>query len=512
MPALAGVAIFTVFLIGPLTTHQSIWDYFTSKVTWGYFSIVSVFFPAYNLPGVFTHNFTDRVNGALWTLPIESTMYLIILIAGVLGILNKKRLATLMALSAVGIYLYFNVHFIHALIPVAPHDTIDLLKYYSYYLSPFNPLCFLMGSAYYLNRDIIKFDFRIVVLAAIIWLLSALNFEILLLTSFICLPYIVLGTAFTSIPYINRIGKKADISYGLYIYHYPVQQTLANFFQLDPLKMFIATMVIVVPLAWISWHLIEKRALGLKNIDFKKYFASISGPITGIAQAIERYCKSIAGKLIRPTEKHREGKGAISKTAPRSNSFLGYLSEMRYAIILVAGLYLLFSLLGFVMSMNYQGTTNASSAAYVNNTLSAGNMVPVGLAIGIFVNNVVFCLMAMVLGLFLGIIPLVFIITNGLTQGWFAGISVQKACLCYMMAGSLPQGLLAIPAVLLSSAIGLKLGYSLIMSMTGKKGLVQELKKSARAFIFLVLPIIVVAAVVEALITLPLISCISGWI
>ena len=185
---------------------------------------------------------------------------------------------------------------------------------------------------------------------------------------------------------------------------------------------------------------------------------------------------------------------------------------MRYAIILVAGLYLIFSLLGFVMSMNYQGTTNASSAAYVNNTLSAGNMVPVGLAIGIFVNNVVFCLMAMVLGLFLGIIPLVFIITNGLTQGWFAGISVQKACLCYMMAGSLPQGLLAIPAVLLSSAIGLKLGYSLIMSMTGKKGLVQELRKSARAFTFLVLPIIVVAAVVEALITLPLISCISGWI
>ena len=59
---------------------------------------------------------------------IESTMYLIILIAGILGILNKKRLATLMALSVVGIFLYFNVHIIHALIPVAPHDTIDLLE------------------------------------------------------------------------------------------------------------------------------------------------------------------------------------------------------------------------------------------------------------------------------------------------------------------------------------------------------------------------------------------------
>ena len=107
-----------------------------------------------------------------------------------------------------------------------------------------------MGAVFYLNRERIKFDFRIVVLAAIIWLLSTLNFEILLLTSFICLPYIVLGTAFTSIPYINRVGKKADLSYGLYIYHYPVQQTLANFFGLDPLKMFIATIVIVA----CHWH------------------------------------------------------------------------------------------------------------------------------------------------------------------------------------------------------------------------------------------------------------------
>ncbi len=139
-------------------------------------------------------------------------------------------------------------------------------------------------------------------------------------------------------------------------------------------------------------------------------------------------------------------------------------------------------------------------------------MVPVGLAIGIFVNNVVFCLMAMGLGLFLGIIPLVFIITNGLTQGWFAGISVQKTCLCYMMAGSLPHGLLAIPAVLLSSAIGLKLGYSLIMSMTGRKGLILEIRKSIKAFIFWILPAIAIAALVETFITFPLLACISSGI
>jgi len=269
VPALAGVALFTIFIIGPLTTHQNIWEYFTSRATWSYLSIITVFFPSYSLPGVFTHNPVNMVNGALWTLPIESTMYLIILAIGVLGILYRKYLVAVITLSALGAYLYINVHTIHVILPFTSHDILNPLKLYSQVLV--YPLYFMIGSLYYLHRQKIMYDMRLVLLAFVAWVLSFWSYDLLLLTSFTCIPYIVLGIAFKSIPYINMIGKKADISYGLYIFHYPVQQTLINFFSLDSLTLLVATLIITVPLAWLSWHLVESRALSLKDIDFNMF-------------------------------------------------------------------------------------------------------------------------------------------------------------------------------------------------------------------------------------------------
>ncbi|MGA9141220.1 MAG: stage II sporulation protein M [Methanocella sp.] len=514
VPALAGVALFTVFIIGPLTTHQSLLDYFTSGLTWGYFRIVSIFFPTYSLPGVFTHNFSDRVNGALWTLPIESAMYIIILIAGIAGVLNKKRLATLLTLSVLGFYLYVNIHVMHVIIPLASHDFIELLRYFLYNLSPFNPLCFLMGSVFYLNRDRIKFDFRMVLLAALFWVLSVWSYDLLLLTSLICLPYVVLGIAFKSIPFLGTIGKRGDISYGLYIYHYPVQQMLVNFFGFSPLKLFFATLLITVPLAWLSWHLIEHRALSLKNIDHKIFKADIPG-------ALARPIKALTGNSDSKSVKPRAGpskvvaKGKLTllqKVSRGTNHFFAYLYEIRAAIAIVVVLYVAFSAVGFAMGVNYQSPASATTASSTSGTSPLSNIMPAGLALGIIVSNVINCFVTMVLGTLLGIIPLVSTVTGGMAMGWFAGIAMQKSCLCYIMAGGLPRGLFEIPAMLLSSAIGLKLGYSLVMSLAGKKGLIDDIKKSVRAFVFWILPGIFIAALLETLFTFPLLACISGGI
>jgi peptidoglycan/LPS O-acetylase OafA/YrhL len=209
------------------------------------------------------------VNGALWSLPVESTMYLIILAMGILGILYRKKFVTLLALFVLGVFLYINIHIVHLILPLVSHDIMNMLKLYSRAL--FYPLYFLVGSLYYINQRKIKYDTRLILLASIAWLLSFWSYDLIILTSFICLPYMVLGTGFKSIPYVNMIGKKADISYGLYIFHYPVQQTLINFISLDALTLLLATLVITVPLAWLSWQLIESKALSLKDIDFKKF-------------------------------------------------------------------------------------------------------------------------------------------------------------------------------------------------------------------------------------------------
>lgn len=68
-------------------------------------------------------------------------------------------------------------------------------------------------------------------------------------------------------------STRHDISFGIYVYSYPVQQAiLAHFGLMTPTALFLLTMLFVVPLSLASWHWIEAPALRLKRFfksDFK---------------------------------------------------------------------------------------------------------------------------------------------------------------------------------------------------------------------------------------------------
>ena len=77
------------------------------------------------------------------------------------------------------------------------------------------------------------------------------------------MPFAVLG--------LSRPGKlKADLSYGIYIYAFPIQQTLAGYGQLNLLT----AVLTVLPFAAFSWFLVERPAMRLKP-------AARSGPPEG---------------------------------------------------------------------------------------------------------------------------------------------------------------------------------------------------------------------------------------
>jgi len=70
-------------------------------------------------------------------------------------------------------------------------------------------------------------------------------------------------------PRFGRVNYPDDYSYGMYIYAYPVTQLVAVFALAHPMPlpvfMLIAT-VITVPVAWLSWHGLEKPAMKLKRL------------------------------------------------------------------------------------------------------------------------------------------------------------------------------------------------------------------------------------------------------
>ena len=77
--------------------------------------------------------------------------------------------------------------------------------------------------------------------------------------------YLIFFVAY-ALPRFNLDDNLGDISYGMYIYAWPVQQVVAHYFtSIGPYKATLISTVIVSALAWLSWHYLEKPALGLKS-------------------------------------------------------------------------------------------------------------------------------------------------------------------------------------------------------------------------------------------------------
>jgi peptidoglycan/LPS O-acetylase OafA/YrhL len=65
----------------------------------------------------------------------------------------------------------------------------------------------------------------------------------------------------------KRLRLRTDLSYGVYIYAFPTQVLLAvlGLTFLNPLVFFVISTIATLPLAALSWFLVEKRAMSLKS-------------------------------------------------------------------------------------------------------------------------------------------------------------------------------------------------------------------------------------------------------
>jgi len=121
----------------------------------------------------------------------------------------------------------------------------------------------------------------------------------------------------------------------------------------------------------------------------------------------------------------------------------------------------------------------------------------------IFMNNTFKSFLAITLGILLGIYPLLLVVGNGYLLGrLFYDVCLDRG-IYFVLACLIPHGILEIPAVLLSCALGVKLGY-LFCKRYAKKpvpDLRTELMKCMRIFLFLILPLLLIGSFVEVWIT-----------
>ena len=209
--------------------------------------------------GVFEKNpYPGSINGSLWSLSFEFTMYLIILC---FFPIRKSKKLTAFLLSC--LYLAFLSGYLFG----PSKFIIILIKYLNLDFLQFCRLGIFFSAGSILSFfPIHKINNNYLQVGLFVFLLIAISFNLYVIASCIFLPIfiILIGSSYSRhLEYIpSKIG---DISYGVYIYGFLVQQVLMNYFNLNPIELMFLSLVITYLFAYFSWHFIELTTLKHKN-------------------------------------------------------------------------------------------------------------------------------------------------------------------------------------------------------------------------------------------------------
>ena len=256
-PGLFIVTLVSAFVLGPLVTTLPLGAYLSRPEPYQYVVGNTLLDQTvHELPGV---SFVDNpvgleINGSLWTLRCEFVMYLMVLVLGVLRLLTVRVGLFLLAFGMV--CLRSNML-----------DEFEKWGWFFQVLSGWGWLVgfFAAGMILYKLRHTRIFDGRIALLALAGLALSIpLRQFILLFPIFGC--YLALWLALNPRLPVIPAARFGDLSYGLYIYGWPVEEAVMWFSGGHAAwwQVFLIALPAASAMAFLSWHLVERPMLRFK--------------------------------------------------------------------------------------------------------------------------------------------------------------------------------------------------------------------------------------------------------
>jgi len=261
------VSVVLIFIFNPLDATA-----FFSKDFWLYLFCQSTMFQTYftGLSPVFGNGIP---NGSLWTITIELQFYfvipiiyflcsrntsrksentrLLLLFAAVFAVTSYARTLQLSSMEGQIMYSWVVPYLFNFLVGILIFRNFENLKKYVenkfwYWLAAYSLYCIVVGEMAGLY-------------------VSAYWPDIYGLIATFLMAMLVISAAYTKPRLSHKILQGNDISYGVYIYHLLIINSLLLMnFKING-WIFIPVLTLTILLAWLSWVFIEKRALQYKR-------------------------------------------------------------------------------------------------------------------------------------------------------------------------------------------------------------------------------------------------------
>ncbi|MCJ2095681.1 acyltransferase [Methylobacterium sp. J-072] len=251
LPGFVAATLLVSLVLGAAMTRLPLAEYIGDPGLWSFMrGTLTTFKSNAALPGVFEANPYRAPLGTIWTLKYEVFCYLGVLVAALCGLL-RRRIPALLIVAGLAVALTAAIALRGTELPKGLETTLRL------------PLIFSAGACLYLWRNRLRVSaaaLACLTVSAIVLARTPAYPALLFLAEAYGSVWLALGPMARSL-----FDPKADLSYGIYLYGWPIQQSLHALWP-DPsgFALLAPALALTLPVAALSWYVIERPALALK--------------------------------------------------------------------------------------------------------------------------------------------------------------------------------------------------------------------------------------------------------
>lgn len=200
-------------------------------------------------------------NGSLWSLIWEVMCYLIVACIGVIGLANRRWVSpAILVVAMIGASLLPPLTSPEELTHPQQGNALVALTF----LACRTAIMFASGALLYQWRDKVPARWSLVAVSLVIVAAASLLPDYRMVAA-LPLAYAIIVSG--ALIHNKHLRLRTDLSYGVYIYAFPIQQLLVigGLMWLNPFAFFVVATIATLPLAAASWFLVENPARSLKH-------------------------------------------------------------------------------------------------------------------------------------------------------------------------------------------------------------------------------------------------------